>query len=58
MTTQQLLEVLKDTLRALEEHLDADTLHANLKHRDLLCPCNQNEVARAKAAIAACQGEN
>ena len=48
----ELLETLKETLRSLEEHLDGDTLHANLKHRDLLCPCNQNEVVRAKAAIA------
>jgi hypothetical protein len=43
---------LEETLRALEAHLDEDTLHANLKHRDFVCPCNANEVARARGALS------
>ncbi len=48
-----LLDALKETLKALEAHLDESCRDRNLKHRDLLCPCNQQEVVRAKAAIAA-----
>jgi hypothetical protein len=48
----ELAASLRETLRALESHLDDDTVHANLPHRDHLCPCNQNEVARAKALLA------
>lgn len=51
-----LLAALKATLQALESHLDADTLHANLKHRDQLCPCNENEVKMARAAIESAGG--
>ncbi len=53
----ELLEALEETLRALEVHLDDDTNHCGLKHRDLLCPCNQNEVVRARATIAKAKGE-
>ena len=50
--TPELLAALEETLRALEAHLDEDTNHAGLKHRDVLCPCHSNEVLRAKRAIA------
>lgn len=46
-----LLEALKETLRALESHLDESCRDHNIKHRDQLCPCNQNEVVRARTAI-------
>jgi hypothetical protein len=48
----ELVASLRETLRALEQHLDDDTAHAGLSHRDHCCPCNQNEVARAKALLA------
>lgn len=51
-TYDELVAALKDTLRALESHLDGDCVRADMKHRDLLCPCNQNEVPRARAALA------
>jgi hypothetical protein len=52
--TRDLIRSLTETLRSLEIHLDDDTHLCNLKHRDLLCPCNQQEVARAKAVLARC----
>jgi hypothetical protein len=52
-----MLEALIETLRALEAHLDESCRDHNLKHRDILCPCNQNEVVRAKAAIRKALGE-
>ena len=52
----EMLVALKATLRALEAHLDSDTNHAGLKHRDMLCPCNQNEVAQARAIIRRAEG--
>jgi hypothetical protein len=42
---------LEETLRALEAHLDESVRDHSLKHRDTLCPCNRNEVARARAAL-------
>ena len=47
-----LLKAAQDGLRALEAHLDESCRDHNLKHRDDLCPCNQNEVAALRAAIA------
>lgn len=52
---EEMRAALQETLRALEAHLDDDTRHANLKHRDLLCPCNENEVKRARALLAKVQ---
>jgi|SRR5579864_6445341 len=52
----ELLEALKETLRALESHLNESTRDHNLGNVDLLCPCSQNEVVRAKAAIAKALG--
>lgn len=49
---RKLVASLRETLRALETHLDDDTNAHGLKSRDILCPCNQNEVARAKAVLA------
>lgn len=51
-----LAEALRETLRALEAHLDESCRDHSLKHRDDLCPCNQNEVTRARAALAAYDG--
>ena len=55
-TYEELLSSLKETLRALESHLDESCRDHNLKHRDDLCPCNQNEVKRAKDVIARAEG--
>jgi len=43
---------LIETLRSLEQHLDEATRDAGLGHRDMLCPCNENEVVRSRAALA------
>jgi len=43
---------LRDTLRALEQHLDEACAAANVSHRDILCPCNTHEVPAARAALA------
>lgn len=53
----ELLEALTETLRALEAHLDEACRDHGVSHRDLLCPCNQNEVVRARAAIAKATGK-
>ena len=53
----ELLAALTETLRALESHLDESTRDHNLGHRYNLCPCNRNEVQRARAAIARATGE-
>ena len=49
---ERLREVLRNTLRALEEHLSAETNAAGLKHCSGLCPCWDNEVQQARAALA------
>ena len=51
-----LLAALQETLRALECHLDDDTKSHGLKSRDCLCPCNSNEVVRARAALSRATG--
>jgi hypothetical protein len=45
-TYDELVTALKDTLQALEAHLDAVCID-----RNILCPCSQNEVARARAIL-------
>lgn len=52
-----LLQALKETLKALESHLDESCRDHNIKHRDALCPCNKGEVVRARAAIAKAEGK-
>lgn len=56
-TAPDLLASLIETLRALEAHLDDATRDAGLGHRSDLCPCHDNEVRRAKAAIAKATGK-
>ena len=46
-----LLASLKEVLRALESHID-DSCRSQNVNRDVLCPCNQNEIKRARAIIA------
>lgn len=48
----ELLAALRGTLQALEAHLDEETKRHGLKCRDELCPCNSDEVKKARAAIA------
>ena len=52
----ELLDALRETLRALESHLDESCRDHGLGHRDMLCSCNQHEVVRARAAIAKTEG--
>lgn len=52
----ELLDALRETLRALESHLDESCRDHGLGHRDMLCSCNQHEVVRARAAIAKAEG--
>lgn len=52
-----LLAALEETLRALETHLDEACRDHNIKSRHLLCPCQDNEAHRARAAIARAKGE-
>ena len=47
----ELLASLTETLTVLEQHLD-DECAIKKTTRDQLCPCNQNEVARARALLA------
>lgn len=49
---RRLREVLRNTLRALEEHLSAEANAAGLKHCSGLCPCWDNEGQQASAALA------
>lgn len=53
----QLIAALEETLKSLELHLDSDTAHNGLKHRDMLCPCNSTTVVSARAALTAAKGE-
>jgi hypothetical protein len=53
----ELVGALEETLRALESHLDESCRDHSLGHRDELCPCNTNEVVRARAALARARGE-
>ena len=48
----ELVEAAEKGLRALESHLDESCRDHNLKHRDQLCPCNQNEVKALRYALA------
>jgi hypothetical protein len=43
---------LKETLGALEAHIEEETKAAGLEGRGRLCPCYGEEVARARQAIA------
>lgn len=49
----RLRAALTETLAALEVHLDEATRDAGLGNRSLLCPCHENEVQRARAALSA-----
>jgi hypothetical protein len=46
----ELLAALEETLRALEAHLDETSARTNIS-RAGICPCETNEVVRARAAI-------
>lgn len=50
VTSVELVRSLREVLQSLEAHLDDDAKRLNLE-RDEVCPCNQNEVARAKTLI-------
>lgn len=45
-----LLASLKETVQSLEAHLEDEAAEQKLSVEQL-CPCSQNEVVRAKAAI-------
>lgn len=51
----ELVETLKNTLRALEIHLDIGSNRKNISRAEL-CPCETNEVAQARAILAAIEG--
>lgn len=51
----ELLEALRETLRALEAHLTKEAQEAGVS-RYRLCPCMGDEVQRARAAIAKAEG--
>lgn len=53
--TRKLIVSLKEVLRALESHLDESCRDHNLKQREDLCPCQQNEVKRAKELLNSLQ---
>ena len=55
-TIERLARALAETLRALEAHLDRDADHYNVMPAEL-CPCYNNEVKRAREALAAYRGE-
>lgn len=57
---RELLAVLKNTLRSLEQHLKDATVAAkpSLKHVSLLCPCWDNEVKQAREAIAKAEDQS
>lgn len=57
VSSKELLQLLKETLQCLEAHLDESCRDHNIKHRDLLCPCNQTIVTKAKSAIAKAERE-
>jgi hypothetical protein len=50
-----LLEALKDTVRALNQHLTDEAKAAGVDV-ETLCPCLTNEVRAAQAAIAKAEG--
>lgn len=47
----ELLIRLKETLRALESHIESDSRRTNIS-REGICPCTLNEVKRAKELLA------
>ena len=47
----ELLASVRELTLALEAHLRESTRDHNLGNIDLLCPCSQNELARAKELL-------
>ena len=55
-SSPKLLEACEKLLRALEAHIDNECSEKNILNRDLLCPCNQNEIVFAKQVISEAKG--
>lgn len=53
----KVVDALAETLRALEAHIAAIAAEANLKDASMVCPCWDNEVQRARAALKLARGE-
>lgn len=55
-TQREVIQALRNTLTALEAHLNEEEKRTNVK-RAALCPCEENEVREAKGLLRRLEAE-